>query len=961
MVSVDVHLVDFMDARPLPRATLDVSLTVTPFFPVNLPEDPGPELPPRPDRRFAETLNATVVTDADGVGSVSFDDAAVFQRLRSMERQERPHRAVDAKGTLRGGARFLGVRFDPQLLADGLSGGARLDHTLPADLGMSIVGHTTPTTARLWFHLPFQPATDAELSCVVSTGVVSAPRIVAGPLAAALPGRSIPVALDQPARTALVDLDGLAAGSVHDYALVMARGLRQFVLAPGRFRTPGRQQPGASFAFGSCHLPILTGTPDQPSEEATRSLELWQRLADRRDFEALLLIGDQIYGDEIDTKWADTDDWFTLYVRRYRQLWAYRPVREVLRTTPTYMILDDHDVKDDFGVVPFDEPGNTRVPDALRAYRAFQHAHNPGGPEGPFYYSFTWGPVSFFVSDGRTDLNKSTEAPVVGRDQRAAIQAWASSPETLAADVIVFVAPVPLALLPTELIRKIADELTEEALVSAGFLAGLLIGMSPIPVPPFPGGFLNPVAALGNAVVLGALGFAAAEMVEDLVDRTLLVDADLGERWDLREHQPDMIWLLDLLFDMGNGVLDGDGHPRKRAVLILSGDIHAGTMHLIRSLPAGAGERHQPNPLITQLTSSAISHTPVDEPLWRQAVSHIDEDIDIDPRPLQFLRLLSGDVDWEKFAKQATNVEEVFEEGEGAYFLDSEHDRRYLTQFAGLLMERTVGFVRVQRRDAQRRSYRIELVIEGQSSPPLTSVLNVDLDAPSAPGLKLSADTITFGGVPIGEQRTRTLTIENASGAPVRVTIAASGGGPFSWAGFTGTMQHRSTRSITVRFSPASGAIVTATLTVSSNAPGSPQRVLLTGKGPGGFPTDPDPQLPTRLRISPTVVTFGAVPVGTVHTRTVRIENETGSTVTLSIPGSPSASPFTWTAFNGTIAHGTERRIDVQFRAASNAIVTGTLRITSNTQGSPQTVTLTGKGPGGFPTPGQGLPSNPPA
>jgi hypothetical protein len=944
MVMVAVQLVDFMDARPLPGATLDFTLTVVPRFPVSLPEDPGPELEPRPDSRFAETLRERVTTDADGRASVVFDDAEVFARLAALERQERPQRAVDAVGTLRAGATILGIRFDRRDLAFLLPQNATLERALPVDLGMSIVGHTTPTTVRLWFHLPFQPDVEHEFACDVMTVPVNAPRAGPLPLEGRLLRRTFPVAFNQPANTAVIDVTDLAPDHVHEYALVLRTSSRQFAFVVGRFRTPDASQSGLAIAFGSCHLPVLTGTPEEPSEEARRSLELWQRLADRTDFEALLLIGDQIYGDEIDTKWADTDDWFTLYTRRYRQLWAYRPVREVLRTTPTYMILDDHDVKDDFGVVPFDEPGDTRVPDALRAYRVFQHAHNPGGPDGPLHFSFTWGPASFFVSDGRTNLGKSSDAPVLGRDQRAAIETWASSPETLASDVIFFVAPVPFALLPSELIRKVVDELSEEAFSTAGFLVGLALGLSPIPIPPFPGGGTG----IGNAAVLGATGFLAAELAENHIDRNLLVKGDLGERWDRTQNQPDLIWLLDLLFDLANGVLAADQPPRKRAVFILSGDIHSGTMHLIRSLPEGRGNQHAANPLITQLTSSALSHTPVDSELWIAALSKIDDDLDIDVKPLGVLKLFDGGFDWETLAKDLTNIEEVFGKGKGAYFLDPDHDRRYLTQFSGLLMERTVGFVRVTRSDAQRRSYRFELVIEGQLSSPLRSVIDIDLDAPSPPGLKIIPQPITFGSVPLGEVRTRTLTIENASGANVDVSIAPSPTvSPFTWPSFSGVLTHRAQQQITVQFRPSSNAFVDATLTVTSNAPGSPQSVTLTGKGPGGIPPDPGPGLPTSLDVSPTVMSFGAGPLGTVRRRTLTIGNMTGAMVNLSV-SPPPAGPFRWTAFTGTLAHGARRQIEVQFRATSNAIAGATLTITSNTRGSPQSVTMTGKGPGGF-------------
>ena len=116
-------------------------------------------------------------------------------------------------------------------------------------------------------------------------------------------------------------------------------------------------------------------------------------------------------------------------------------------------------------------------------------------------------------------------------------------------------------------------------------------------------------------------------------------------------------------------------------------------------------------------------------------------------------------------------------------------------------------------------------------------------------------------------------------------------------------------------------------------------------------PTDP---LPTRLRYSAPVLSFGPVPVGSTATRTLRIGNDTGRSVRVTIAASPSGSVFRWSALDTTIPTGTERTITVTFHPTSNAIVTARLVVASTTAISPETIPLTGKGPGGFPTPPPG-------
>src|SRR4029078_1795786 len=104
------------------------------------------------------------------------------------------------------------------------------------------------------------------------------------------------------------------------------------------------------------------------------SLERWGALARRTDIDLLLLIGDQIYEDAVSAERGST--WEERYRPRYRRFLGPHVVRDVLRRTPTLMALDDHEVKDDFGIVPVTpdvgEADNPRRIAALNAYRLFQ-------------------------------------------------------------------------------------------------------------------------------------------------------------------------------------------------------------------------------------------------------------------------------------------------------------------------------------------------------------------------------------------------------------------------------------------------------------------------------------------------------------------------------------------------------------------------------------------------------------
>ena len=83
-------------------------------------------------------------------------------------------------------------------------------------------------------------------------------------------------------------------------------------------------------------------------------------------------------------------------------------MRRVLRSRPTYMALDDHEVVDDWGTENVDA---VREAAGVRAYRVFQQAHNPGGFGATrLDYGFRRGPAAFYVTDSRTARGKNARS-----------------------------------------------------------------------------------------------------------------------------------------------------------------------------------------------------------------------------------------------------------------------------------------------------------------------------------------------------------------------------------------------------------------------------------------------------------------------------------------------------------------------------------------------------------------------
>jgi hypothetical protein len=213
---------------------------------------------------------------------------------------------------------------------------------------------------------------------------------------------------------ALVHVKGLAASSTTPYE-VLLDGERVWPLDDERFpqsviRTP---VPGdrTLIAFGSCRVcapndPPYTLRKDEDSRgrevDALRALSM--RMAGDADDawpHLLLMLGDQVYADEVPPELCDfigqrrdptvppgeTMADFEEYTRLYRASWSEPHIRWLLSTVPTAMIFDDHDVIDDWNtsltwVKRTRATGwwDDRIVGGLMSYWIYQHIGNLAPP-----------------------------------------------------------------------------------------------------------------------------------------------------------------------------------------------------------------------------------------------------------------------------------------------------------------------------------------------------------------------------------------------------------------------------------------------------------------------------------------------------------------------------------------------------------------------------------------------------
>jgi hypothetical protein len=212
---------------------------------------------------------------------------------------------------------------------------------------------------------------------------------------------------------ALVLIEDLEPGSINAYE-VRLRGQVVWPPADGRPAPEIRTREGerqARLVFGSCRV----GAPERPPYtlppgEHPQGLgvdALWAYSLKLQDDsgewpDGLLLLGDQVYADEVppdtaafiksrrgvDQPPGESVANFEEYTELYRESWSDPDIRWLLSTVPSTMIFDDHEVCDDWNIsqawveearsLPW---WDERITGAFMAYWLYQHLGNLSPPE----------------------------------------------------------------------------------------------------------------------------------------------------------------------------------------------------------------------------------------------------------------------------------------------------------------------------------------------------------------------------------------------------------------------------------------------------------------------------------------------------------------------------------------------------------------------------------------------------
>ncbi|MGC1582366.1 MAG: choice-of-anchor D domain-containing protein [Candidatus Acidiferrales bacterium] len=228
------------------------------------------------------------------------------------------------------------------------------------------------------------------------------------------------------------------------------------------------------------------------------------------------------------------------------------------------------------------------------------------------------------------------------------------------------------------------------------------------------------------------------------------------------------------------------------------------------------------------------------------------------------------------------------------------------------------------------------ITISSNASNPTVSL---NLTGTGAQGL-LSATpaSIPFGSVATGGTSSQTITLKNTGTSSVTVSAVTASGTGFSVSSLSpsATIAAGSSATLSAIFKPTSAGTDTGSVSISSNAPGSPITIPLSGTATASTFT---------LGVSPTSLSFGSVDLNTSDSLSVTLTNSGNSDITISSVTTKGAGFSTSGAGSGvTVSPNQSASVTVLFDPTTAGAVSGSLSIVSNATNSPATVALTGTG-----------------
>ncbi len=197
--------------------------------------------------------------------------------------------------------------------------------------------------------------------------------------------------------------------------------------ATGEFTTaPPEDATTLRFVFGSCRYLYWDNFIHSDADKGDKAFRSIFQLHQDKPLDFTLMVGDQIYADALNL--LQRARRLEEYYEIYRRVYAQPHFRNLLRRVPNYMILDDHEIEDNWSKDKIDKGFGGVFEAAMTAYYSYQHIQNPPTPKGQLWYAFRRGQFPFFVMDVRTQRIRKPQGAqpktILGREQMNTLLAW---------------------------------------------------------------------------------------------------------------------------------------------------------------------------------------------------------------------------------------------------------------------------------------------------------------------------------------------------------------------------------------------------------------------------------------------------------------------------------------------------------------------------------------------------------
>ncbi len=204
--------------------------------------------------------------------------------------------------------------------------------------------------------------------------------------------------------------------------------------------------------------------------------------------------------------------------------------------------------------------------------------------------------------------------------------------------------------------------------------------------------------------------------------------------------------------------------------------------------------------------------------------------------------------------------------------------------------------------------------------------------------LTTGSNTIAFGSVQIGKNQKQTATITNSGGSNVTISSATISGAGFTLSGITTPLTLTAGQSTTfsVTFAPTSTANASGSVSIASNAAGSPLTWTLSGSG----------VMAGSLTSNPSSLSFGTVQTNTNKSIQETLTNSGGTTVQVTALSATGAYSVTGATLPITLAAGASTSFNVLFAPTTSGAVNSSLTVTSDASNPSLAIPLSGTGAG---------------